>query len=349
MVYYVPYKGLKIKTPSGTIQLALVPYGTAQGLRICKGGTVYDIRLVDPSDPKASPLRIKTPAGIKAVEIYSPYYDLAESLLLEYSLISNLRLTENSSTSDLLKQFRTKISKGISIFESLGVKALNSLEDLLSLTSKILLNTSHKESNSLTDLLTEMNFKIPKNLSVSDVLSYGITETQTRYFRSDDHTVNGLTAKKLLTSQSGTSGVCSRDSGTGYNSDVKFGIRVWKRSSGGTETEITDGTPVAQVTILKSAGNWQGIKNASWDCPETSLGSDDSIVVRVYVHPGDSWKECATWSTEDLNATKLKASTWEVYYYVRRYYNSDYEYTRGYFYYDTSTYNSRITNFKIEV
>ncbi|NWG11745.1 hypothetical protein HXY33_08400 [Candidatus Bathyarchaeota archaeon] len=66
-----------------------------------------------------------------------------------------------------------------------------------------------------------------------------------RYMRGDLHSVNGLQAYKLDANQSDISRVSSV---TDYACNtVYWGVRVWKRSAEGVETEITSGTPVAQV------------------------------------------------------------------------------------------------------
>jgi len=70
-VTYTPsagyYHGLKVQ---GVGELALCDVGT-NPLRIRKGGTTYGIELVETSDPNASPIRIKTGAGIKAIRKYT--------------------------------------------------------------------------------------------------------------------------------------------------------------------------------------------------------------------------------------------------------------------------------------
>ena len=58
--------GIKIKTASGVITLAREP-NLSGPLRFRKGGVTYSLVLVNTTDPSASPLRIKTPAGIKAI------------------------------------------------------------------------------------------------------------------------------------------------------------------------------------------------------------------------------------------------------------------------------------------
>jgi hypothetical protein len=168
---------------------------------------------------------------------------------------------------------------------------------------------------------------------------------ETRYFRSDSQTVNGLTANKLLTSQSGAAGYVT--------SDQFIGIRVWRRLADGTEIEITGGTAVA----IADTDTADGIYSATWNCPETQLNPTDVIVVRVYsggASPPTTLR--GTWITEQLGALKLDASTWTVYYY------SDYTHTKRTrhlpdcsseqlelelwtFRFDTATYNSCIEGF----
>lgn len=64
--------GLRLKKGDGTIiELLLVAAGSgASGMggvpKIQKNGTNYDIYLVETTDPKAGPVRIKTTSGVKA-------------------------------------------------------------------------------------------------------------------------------------------------------------------------------------------------------------------------------------------------------------------------------------------
>jgi len=176
-----------------------------------------------------------------------------------------------------------------------------------------------------------------------------IATVDTRYFRDDEWTVNGLTAEKLTTSQSTTGQSANATKSNSYDYVVYAGIRVWKRVSGGSETEITSGTPVAQVSRSSNGG---GIQSATWNCPQTALTSTDAIVVRVYIKVDvDDWVLCEDWITEQLGASQLDSATWTVYYYtVRDTYStgsseSEVYWTRIYFWWGTSTYNSRIENF----
>jgi hypothetical protein len=168
--------------------------------------------------------------------------------------------------------------------------------------------------------------------------------TETRYFKNAGITNNGLTCKELGISESTTSAYVER---LNVNNDTSiWGIRVWKRSGDGTEAEITNGEPVAQVSRGSPGG--EGIQSNTWACPKTTLASGESIVVRVYHRYADesTWTLLETWQTEDLPPGDLDAVTWTVYYYTKWQYEArETWYYVSYFYYGTDTYNSRIQNF----
>lgn len=100
--------------------------------------------------------------------------------------------------------------------------------------------------------------------------------TETRYMRSDTQTINGLSAYQLgiTSSSSSLSTMVSSQTGNGQqNQTVYWGVRVWQRNNAGTETELTSGTPVAQVS--RTSGS--GIQSATWTPPSTTLATTDSI------------------------------------------------------------------------
>ena len=178
-------------------------------------------------------------------------------------------------------------------------------------------------------------------LFTSIQLCFGVSET--RYMRGDTHTINGLLAYALNTTQSNTAKNVKKSSG--LLKDAYWGIRVYKRDSGGSETEITSGTPVAEV-IRSAAG--QGIQSNTWDCPETALDSTDAIIVKVYHKwTAESWVLIDTFITPQLGAETLDSSTWTVYYWTKKAFVG-FPIPRGvdsWFYWGTSTYDSRITGF----
>ena len=66
------YSGLRAQIGSAMQELCLVAAGDGNSditgrPRISKGGTVYDIYLVETTDADGSAIRIQTPSGIKAI------------------------------------------------------------------------------------------------------------------------------------------------------------------------------------------------------------------------------------------------------------------------------------------
>ncbi|MBA3046446.1 MAG: immune inhibitor A [Candidatus Thermoplasmatota archaeon] len=163
-----------------------------------------------------------------------------------------------------------------------------------------------------------------------------IATTEQRFMRgvTDE---GGMAGYYLLgTTQSAT----ARDNGAslGNNVNLYAGIRVWKRTSGGTETEITSGTAVA-IAYGTAISIW----TATWTPPETVLDPTDSIVVRVYVNTGNPPTTVrATFVTEQLGATQLDANEWTASYYLRK---AGVAQGGSRFFWGTTTYNSNIGGF----
>jgi len=179
----------------------------------------------------------------------------------------------------------------------------------------------------------------------------------TRYMTTDDHTINGLLAYKLNTSQSALPLSCLVLDPDLYD-EIRYGIRVWIRHADGSELEVTSGAPVA-VVIRNFEGD--GIQSNTWSCPEYNMLLTDAIVVRVYgninntgwflwtvnegVPPPPHYD--AVFITEQLNATKLDAATWTVYYYTSFHWVGGLDLYR--FQFGTATYNSRIEGLSYSV
>jgi len=164
---------------------------------------------------------------------------------------------------------------------------------------------------------------------------------ETRYFKNAAISNNGLSCYDLSLTQS-ASATYKRISDVN-TSPGTLGIRVWKRSPAGVETEITSGTPVAQMTKNMATS---GIDSATWACPETDIDSGDSLVVRVYVlNNTPAWQQYdASWQSEDLQAGKISAGTWTVHYSWYFYYNlGDMTYRYEFRFGDASV-DSRIAN-----
>ena len=158
--------------------------------------------------------------------------------------------------------------------------------------------------------------------------------------RDDSWTQNGLNTYELNTSQS-TTGANYYNTDSSTNDHVGYwGIRIWKRSSAGVETEITAGSAVAIV----SRDNSSGLISATYTPPQTVLSPTDTIVIRVYagfVSPPTTLGR--TFTTQQLGAVLLEAVQWTVWYFVDDWFNDPGNIR--YFYWGTSTYNSRILNF----
>ena len=167
--------------------------------------------------------------------------------------------------------------------------------------------------------------------------NYDVTN-EARHLRgvSGEAIVNGLTAYSLGTANSATQGNWA----PGNSLPVHLGMRVWKRSSAGTETEITSGSPVATVSRTATG---LGYQSATWTPPETSLETTDSIVVRVYgntAYPPTTLR--ATFTTGQLGADKLDPEEWIVQYWTR--FGSIAQGGSDWFW-GTSAYDNQITGF----
>jgi len=173
------------------------------------------------------------------------------------------------------------------------------------------------------------------------------TTTQIRYFRSDSHNVNGWGAYNLGTTPS--TGVQTLNEQTARWSGsltVTWSVRIYVVHSDSSRTELTSGKS-AQV-VRSTDGN--GLQSNTWVLSSKyDLTTTDAIMVEVYMDIGTYSYGPVNFITEQLNAEDLVASTWTIWYYTERDYNDQWNQrrTRGIFYWGDTSYNSRITNFKI--
>ena len=171
---------------------------------------------------------------------------------------------------------------------------------------------------------------------------------ETRYFRSDQQTVNAVTAYVLGTSESASKLQISIG-GEENSPTCYYGIKVYKVSSSGTKTLISSG--VVAIVSLAAGAAYTGTAQANWACPLTSLAATDAVLIELYadlnINPPTTLRR--TWITEQLGATQLDAATWTVYYRVSRtrIYDSETGYYLYSFYFNhgISTDSSYITNF----
>jgi len=139
--------------------------------------------------------------------------------------------------------------------------------------------------------------------------------TETRYMRSDQQTVNGLTAYKLGLDITFTRVIVYVEyDGSSY---AYYDIEVAVRHADGTETELLPWTQFA------SRVSGEGYQAYSFNCPETSLSPTDAVVVRLRARNlGGS--AAAAFITEQLGAVKLPASTWTFQVYTHCYKSTTY-------------------------
>jgi len=178
---------------------------------------------------------------------------------------------------------------------------------------------------------------VPRALAVSE----------TRYYRSDTHTINGLNAYQLGTSQSAT-GLTDFTNGVNLESPYcvngRWQADVFKRDAAGTETAL--GSNIAQLV-----GNYSEYYSATWAAPQTALSSTDAINVVEKLDSPDISIPVATrtWITPQLNATQLDAATWTFWRYCA--YSCPYppdgyvRLVRWGLFHGSSDYNTRIENF----
>ena len=175
-----------------------------------------------------------------------------------------------------------------------------------------------------------------KQSSAITVLTGTVT---TQYLTSTSITANGLTSKLLSTTESTTYEVGSGGASGGWSGTFYVGIRVYKRTSAGTETEIT-------TTYVALAPLGTGL-TATYTPPGTSLAYTDSIIIRVYFCKGNAWLSTQTsWQTGPLGASYLNATTWTITY-AYTYYSVNWNngVITFYLYYGSPTYLTRIANF----
>jgi hypothetical protein len=195
-------------------------------------------------------------------------------------------------------------------------------------------------SLTLTDTLLGNSTAQPITCSVS---SGSVNVYYGRYMRSDIQTINGLNAYKLNIPESNSS-----VSNTQYGDEpvAYWGIRAWVRHSNGTEQELSLGGQTGTPMAVVSRGSGSGLQSATVTVAQTMLQPTDSLVVRVYTKVGtdSGWTLSAAFTTEQLQAATLQATTWTVYYYTYAFWNRYTETETAKLYWGTTTYNTRIQN-----
>ena len=126
----------------------------------------------------------------------------------------------------------------------------------------------------------------------------------TLYERSDTHTVNTLNAYQLQEDNTSSSA----------NMQALCGYTEWRSSVYILHADGSTTTLGSDVAIVSRSGVGVGLQTATWDCPETILVSTDAIkIVELMTASGSPTR---TFVSEQLNKTKLEASTWTFYKYT---------------------------------
>jgi len=177
-----------------------------------------------------------------------------------------------------------------------------------------------------------------------------VGELTTWYMRSDQHTVNGLTAYILNETQSSSSlSVSDTYSSTSGYKTTYVAAKVFVRHSDGTETEIS----TEWYIRVDRSEDGEGLQSDTWTCPEENLDGD-AIVVKIYTSfDALTYTLKATFISDTLTGT-IKG-TWNFYFYTKRSTSSTYNpktgqttyYTYVYFYWGDSTYNSHIEDVEV--
>ena len=176
--------------------------------------------------------------------------------------------------------------------------------------------------------------------------------SESRYYRSDMHTVNGLNAYKLDTTNSASESYIEVSKGemsmgcTCRGIPVYYNSDIYIRHSNGAQTLL--GSSIAQT--VRGGIAEEGYQSNTWSCPKTSLSPTDAIRVIENVEIGGNLKGTGNFITEQLDSVMLEATTWTFNRYTWYYAfcispGDTISGTEGRTYYGSSSYNTRISNF----
>jgi len=139
---------------------------------------------------------------------------------------------------------------------------------------------------------------------------------ETRYFRNDTHTVNGLSGYKLLTTSTDSltdavyTGECWNQGSVAY-----YYIHFYIRHSDGSKVELGD--------AYKSYSGDSGgtiLVDDTCSIPAKTLYTSDAIEADPEIRVSGTSYTDEKWITNQLEATKLSSATWHVYWKIDQYY-----------------------------
>ncbi len=138
-----PVHGYKFRIPGTTIEVTLVTKGEGQGLRVKKGGVVYDIYLVQTTDPKATTIKVKHPTlGIMALREYAAFMIqklLEETLTLTDSIYQKFVRTASDSfsfTDSVARTIGKLLEESLTFADSFTGRMWSTLTDALNLVDE---------------------------------------------------------------------------------------------------------------------------------------------------------------------------------------------------------------------
>lgn len=135
------------------------------------------------------------------------------------------------------------------------------------------------------------------------------SETVTLYFRSDQHTINGLVAYKLLAANSSSSGSFSATQSNAMGSSHEWWSSIYIRHANSSETTL--GTVKAYHNESLGLGNTYYEFEETWESIKTLVVSTDAIKIVETVRVNSSVSNTRTFITEQLGFKgTLNVSTW---------------------------------------
>lgn len=145
---------------------------------------------------------------------------------------------------------------------------------------------------------------------------------QTYYYRSDQHTINGVSAYQLQPSNTNSALIYTYPYGCGFMFGCPatyFRTDIYRRLNTGVDVMI--GSDVAQVGRSSSpGGSSQGEQRADWNAPETNLLPSDTIkIVEKIVSYANTVIAQREFIMPVLNASKIDAGNWTFYRYTFSY------------------------------
>jgi len=153
---------------------------------------------------------------------------------------------------------------------------------------------------------------------------------QTRFYRVENHTVNGLLARQFALTQGGNSSTLQVAITAGASFTVNS--TIIRRTSGGVETVI--GSNVAPT--VAPWGSAATMRSATWAAPAVTLAASDALLV----YERGNGASVGIFGTEQLNQPGLLASTWTIFRVTGVFSGG----SVGQFFLGAATHNSRVEN-----